>query len=817
MWNGAGSIVERGETLGSNLLALLVAPGIIVHELAHAGACWLAGVEIREIVLFSWPTSFTRELAGPAYVRTAHTESKLATSFISGAPLIVNGISALAVFFATRQLLLSADVSADGQAGLLRYYYQPFLSLDLSVQVLVVGLLWFGLSLALAGFPSRGDIKNISDALDIVPEIVSKFGGLAYLFDHLQNEMEIIYAGILLVVGLFGIDVLFQLGPDLLVYLTVGILLLTLRVAGAESKRLPTSRHGEYVRIRIIRRQVEDKDMPAKADIELLVEKLSDRNQQLRKEVVSALSSVANHNPSALAGVEGEIFTQCETEPDSVVRSKLFRLLSAWYDSADTERVASIATTALENGDTDVLKQNTKLLDQIAADDPHYLNRYRTELGELVPFTRGASRTYLLRVLARTAEPVDESEKQYSQNLPTIDNERDREAVESELLTAVSSELEPVIEDIVSGLDNESPPRQVSVIEDLGYIGEYHSGVAGPAAQLLGYYAEDQVADIRSAVADALNRIAKENPRAVLVERDALERLLADDRQDVRIPAARAMKEMTTVQPSQPDAIVDILESGLEDDNTTVRSQSVLALARLAETSPAAVSAETTRLIESIEDPDEGVRTNAILALWKIAGEVPETLASELDRLQNRLNDPNDSVRSNTLGTLKALASEDPDAVVTVADSIRSRLETDDYLSARINAASCLSTLARTHPESTVPAVETLLGFGNEDDHELRKNAIEALANLAEQQPEFVVANTDRFAMKLDEENVDVRAGAARTLAAIGETYPDSVALHTDSLVCALDDTSSAVREPALSALTATLDLEDEIARTDSC
>jgi hypothetical protein len=108
------------------IILLISAPGVIVHELAHALFCLLSGVKIRRITLFRF-----QEVAG----MVVHDEPKgfFSSFFISFGPLIVN--SYLAMFFL-------AQISA------------PYRWLDIL-------WLYLGLVIALQAIPSTGDAKSL--------------------------------------------------------------------------------------------------------------------------------------------------------------------------------------------------------------------------------------------------------------------------------------------------------------------------------------------------------------------------------------------------------------------------------------------------------------------------------------------------------------------------------------------------------------------------------------------------------------------------------------------------------------------------------
>lgn len=75
------------------LFMILGAPGVIVHELAHAFFCLIYGIKIYKINLFRF-----KRVAG--YVTHSEPKSFLASFFISFGPLLVN--SGLAIYLFTK-------------------------------------------------------------------------------------------------------------------------------------------------------------------------------------------------------------------------------------------------------------------------------------------------------------------------------------------------------------------------------------------------------------------------------------------------------------------------------------------------------------------------------------------------------------------------------------------------------------------------------------------------------------------------------------------------------------------------------------------
>lgn len=104
----------------------LTAPGIIVHELAHAFFCFLFGVKIHRLSLLRY-----NEVAG--FVIHDEPRRFLPSFFISFGPLIIN--SALALWLFTKITFI--------------------------VDFQNIMYVWLGFALALQAIPSTGDAKSL--------------------------------------------------------------------------------------------------------------------------------------------------------------------------------------------------------------------------------------------------------------------------------------------------------------------------------------------------------------------------------------------------------------------------------------------------------------------------------------------------------------------------------------------------------------------------------------------------------------------------------------------------------------------------------
>jgi uncharacterized integral membrane protein len=116
------------------LRALLLAPGVVLHELAHHLFCLLTGVRVRRVVYF--------RLGNPAGF-VVHDEPTLYRQVLAVAagPFILNSATAVVLF---NQALHSAVQAASPAQHLL-----------------TVALTGLGLSIALQAFPSRIDAANL--------------------------------------------------------------------------------------------------------------------------------------------------------------------------------------------------------------------------------------------------------------------------------------------------------------------------------------------------------------------------------------------------------------------------------------------------------------------------------------------------------------------------------------------------------------------------------------------------------------------------------------------------------------------------------
>ncbi len=113
-------------------LMILGAPGVMVHELAHAFFCLFFGIRIYKINLFQF-----KQVAG--YVTHSEPKSFIASFFISFGPLLINSV--LAIYLFSRII-------------------PPYNSLAVSN---FYNLLWLylGIVIGLEAIPSTGDAESL--------------------------------------------------------------------------------------------------------------------------------------------------------------------------------------------------------------------------------------------------------------------------------------------------------------------------------------------------------------------------------------------------------------------------------------------------------------------------------------------------------------------------------------------------------------------------------------------------------------------------------------------------------------------------------
>lgn len=121
------------------LFRLLAAPGVVVHEFAHAQACRLVGVPVTAVAYFRLGNP-------PGYVRHGEPARYRESFVISVAPFLVNTVVAFGLFLGLATLVATGDgIRAASRS---------------TVAAAVVGG-WLGLVIGSHAFPSTGDAKTL--------------------------------------------------------------------------------------------------------------------------------------------------------------------------------------------------------------------------------------------------------------------------------------------------------------------------------------------------------------------------------------------------------------------------------------------------------------------------------------------------------------------------------------------------------------------------------------------------------------------------------------------------------------------------------
>ena len=138
---------------------LFVAPGVILHELSHAFACFFTGTKVTSINMF-------KKEGG----EVKHARSKipiLGPIIISLAPFVVGGV---AIFFFSKWMGLNAlDINEFtlNPAQFLEIVKQSFFGIELN-DVTNWALLYLALSIAVTMIPSLRDLRNIVFSIILV-------------------------------------------------------------------------------------------------------------------------------------------------------------------------------------------------------------------------------------------------------------------------------------------------------------------------------------------------------------------------------------------------------------------------------------------------------------------------------------------------------------------------------------------------------------------------------------------------------------------------------------------------------------------------
>ncbi|OIB58549.1 DUF3267 domain-containing protein [Natrialba sp. SSL1] len=132
-------------------LQLASAPGVIVHEFAHAVACRLTGARIHEVVYFRF--------GDPAgYVRHEQPNRYFDAFVIGVAPFLVNTVVAFGALLAFADLVTTTGIVTPS-SGVFPAVDPEVVSRELLAAVVALG--WLGLVIGVHAFPSTGDANAL--------------------------------------------------------------------------------------------------------------------------------------------------------------------------------------------------------------------------------------------------------------------------------------------------------------------------------------------------------------------------------------------------------------------------------------------------------------------------------------------------------------------------------------------------------------------------------------------------------------------------------------------------------------------------------
>lgn len=387
----------------NNLLNLAMLPGVVAHELAHALACKLVGVDVHEVVLFEW--SLEQFLANDPFtarVTHAQTRSVWKAAVVGVAPLVVNAAGALAAFAVARAVLLGADAPAAfrdvGHA--VDAYGAAFGGAGVLTKAVAVVAGWLGLSFGMTAVPSVNDaLISVQAALstgeadgeeetaaggagsggddaDESPEADGSLvdGPLAvvgFLLENFQAELGVVLTSVLALVALTSPDLAATHWPTYLAVFAVGAFYLLFRRwrrPGGAILSLPTA---ESQRAERIRHRVEAGEEPHPDSVATLVGQLDHHRRLVRQASLRALRSAAEARPDLVARHEAAILAHLDDEDSTECRRLVLQTLAEIVGEAEDRAAfvrAGLDEVARERETLDVTA--TKLLAWTAGEDP---------------------------------------------------------------------------------------------------------------------------------------------------------------------------------------------------------------------------------------------------------------------------------------------------------------------------------------------------------------------------------------------------------------------------------------------------------------
>ncbi|OLZ42516.1 hypothetical protein A6E15_16795 [Natrinema saccharevitans] len=371
-------------------VGLLFAPGIVVHELAHAGACRLLGVKLTQTRLVGLPV-IPAGLTKPAlgWVRHERPRSAWKAFLIAIAPLVVNTVAALSVFTAVTRSLLPVDVITypNTVSGLVRLHWD-ILVVETGLQTQLLGLLglWIGVSLAVTAMPSTRDALNTA-IVSLETEGLERrlvYGPSVVLFVLAASAFGfgLLYAVALTAVGLGGREALVAVRYDFIGYALASVVI-TLTVerrgfVGIVRSRLtnPSRSFLELTpvvlsRILSLQQEMEADEPLTDEAIAFLVAHLDHGQLEVRYQSASALATVAWEDHSRLGAWMDRLIERAVAEPVDSVRVKLLYSISAGaIPDTDRELLRDVSIDALTAESTDLRLVAAQVVGRLAKADP---------------------------------------------------------------------------------------------------------------------------------------------------------------------------------------------------------------------------------------------------------------------------------------------------------------------------------------------------------------------------------------------------------------------------------------------------------------
>lgn len=181
------------------ILLLLTCIGVIVHEYAHKHFCDYYRIPVKETVYFQLDDP-------PGYVTHAQPKRYLPGFMISIAPAFINSIAAVLAGFAGGYLLTD-------DPGI-----SSFMMLALEMKVVVIVLLWFGISAGVHLLPSQQDAKEVwgQTRQNWYNPLVLAVIPVTFLFEVL-NRLRLLYIDVIVGIALVVIGVYFGVNDYILV------------------------------------------------------------------------------------------------------------------------------------------------------------------------------------------------------------------------------------------------------------------------------------------------------------------------------------------------------------------------------------------------------------------------------------------------------------------------------------------------------------------------------------------------------------------------------------------------------------------------